>query len=427
MNKGLERIKALLDPGSFNETGCGMPGEGLVTGMGKIDGQTVCVYAHDPELSAGAMSEDMTAKVCALLDLAVSRKVPFIELNESAGARIQDGIGALAGLGEIFRRQVAASGIIPQIAACFGSCAGGAVYSSALADLTIMVRKSSYMYLTGPSVVKAATGEVTDHESLGGADVHGNMSGVAHLVAEDEAQALQMIRDIIGYLCLESEAESPEREDICHIVPQNPSKSYDMHELISCIADKGSTLEIHKGWARNILCILARICGRAVGIVANQPAVLAGALDGKASRKAAGFIRLCNRFGLPLITLADVPGFLCGSVCEHEGIITDGAGLLYEYAKAEVPKITVSLRKSYGGAHIAMCCRQLGGGAALAWPEATLAVMGKGGAGKVLHEAPDNRNDGTAAYAAEHGYIDEIIRPEDTRNKISEILAATDK
>ena len=426
MNKGLERIRTLLDAGTFTET-CADSVDGVVTGTGKIDGRTVCVYAHNPELSAGAMSENMALRICSLLDLAVSMKVPFIGLNESAGARIQDGISALAGLGELFRRQIAAAGIIPQIAVCLGSCAGGAVYSSALADLTIMVRKGSYMYLTGPSVVKAATGEDTDHESLGGSEVHGSMSGVAHFVADSEENAMKIVRDILGYFNGIFPEAGPAGNDIGKLVPENPSKAYDMLDVISCIADQDSILEIHKDWAKNMICTFARIAGRAVGIVANQPKVMAGALDGKASRKAAGFIRICDSFGLPVITLADVPGFLCGIGCEQDGIISHGAALMTEYGRARVPKITVTIRKSYGGAHIAMCSKQLGGGTAIVWPDASLAVMGKGGAGKVLHEAGSARNDGCTAHALEHGYIDEIIKPEETRTRLMDILVSYEK
>lgn len=431
MNKGLQRIRTLLDADTFMELD-GANEEGLPAGTGKINGHTVCVYAHNPEISAGAMSEGMISRICTLLDTSVRMGVPFIELNESAGARIQNGVGALAGLGEVFRRQIAASGTIPQIAVCFGSCAGGAVYSSSLADFTIMIRNSSYMYLTGPSVVRAATGEDTDHESLGGADIHGRKSGVAHFIADSEEEALKLARDILGYLWEKestSEASLPETDmkDIVGLIPNNPSRPYDMHDVITVIADRNSILEVHNEWASNIICSFARIGGHAVGIVANQPKVLAGSLDGKASMKAARFIGQCDRFRLPVITLVDVPGFLCGSICEHEGIITQGTALLREYAKATIPKITVTLRKSYGGAHIAMCCKQLGGGVALAWPDATLAVMGKAGAGKVIHDTDGQKKFESAEHALKHGYIDEIVVPEDTRSRIIDILASVDK
>ena len=399
--------------------------QGVITGTGEIHGKRVCVYAHNPEISAGAMSNAMTAKISNLLDMAVSMDVPFIELNESAGAKIQDGIGALAGLGEIFKRQVSACGIIPQISVCFGSCAGGAVYSSALSDFTIMVRNLSYMYLTGPSVVKATTGEDTDHENLGGARVHGRKSGVAQFVVENEEEALCTVRRLLEYLApTEKCAGSPRisGDAINDIVPDDPSRSYNMMNLIECIADYGSILEIHKDWARNIITTFARIAGHAVGIVANQPRHLAGALDSKASRKAARFIDICNSFGLPIITLVDVPGFLCGSEHEQEGIIEHGSGLLKAYVKSSVQKITITLRKSYGGAHIAMCCKQLAGGISLAWPHAELAVMGKTGAGKILNELDSADKGSSVSYALKNGHIDEIINPEDTRNRIVQLL-----
>lgn len=425
MNKGLKRILELLDENTFQETAIEDSGQGIITGTGKIHGKKVCVYAHDPEISAGAMSEAMTTKISNLLDHAISTNVPFIALNESAGAKIQDGVSALAGLGEIFKRQISACGTIPQISVCFGSCAGGAVYSSALSDFTIMVRDSSYMYLTGPSVVKTATGEVTDHELLGGSSVHGSRSGVAQFVAENEEEALNTVRNLLEYLDSSAKRVGDPKfpcEGIMDIVPDEPSRSYNMLDLIECIADSGSILEVHKDWAKNIITTFARIAGHAVGIVANQPRYLAGALDSKASRKAARFIDICNSFRLPIITFVDVPGFLCGSEHEQEGIIEHGAALLKAYGKASVQKISITLRKSYGGAHIAMCCKQLAGSIAFAWPHAELAVMGKTGAGKILHDTDSEPKDSSVSHALKEGYIDEIISPEDTRNRIIQIL-----
>ena len=428
MNKGLERILALLDEGTFKEVAMEGPDDGIITGTGKIHGQTVCIYAHNPEISAGAMSEKMAMKVADLLDKAICLKVPFIELNESAGAKIQDGIGALAGLGEIFKRQIAAHGTIPQISVCFGSCAGGTVYSSALTDFTIMVKNKSYMYLTGPSVVKAATGEETDHESLGGSYLHGHISGVAQFVADDEHEAIVTVRRLLGYLYSDhgdTETSVRNHTSASDIVPSDPSRSYNMLDLISCIVDNGSTLEVHKDWAKNIITTFARIGGHSVGIVANQPNHLAGALDSKASRKASRFIDICNTSNLPVITLVDVPGFLCGSGHEKEGIIEHGSTLLTAYAKATVQKMTITLRKSYGGAYIAMCCKQLAGGISLAWPDAEIAVMGKAGAGKVLRKTDSGEESAGLSQALVYGYIDEVIRPDDTRDRIMEILQST--
>ena len=404
-----ERLALLLDPGSFEEydmfvqhrcTNFGMDkehfdGDGVVTGCGTIDGRLVYVFAQDFTVSGGSLSKTMSEKICKVMDMAVRNGAPVIGLNDSGGARIQEGIDALAGYGEIFERNILASGVIPQISGIFGPCAGGAVYSPALTDFTLMVKNTSYMFLTGPAVVKSVTGEDVTQEDLGGASVHSSKSGVAHFAASSEEEGIATIKDLLSFLPQNNMEEAPRVETadpvsrvedlLNEIVPDNPNKAYDMYKVIGCIVDDGRFLEVHKDFAKNIIVGFAHMGGRSVGIVANQPAILAGALDINASRKASRFVRFCDAFNIPLVTLVDVPGFLCGTTQEYGAIITNGAKLLYAYGEATVPKVTVTLRKSYGGAHIVMSCKQLRGDINYAWPSANIAVMGADGAVNVLY------------------------------------------
>ena len=461
-----ERLAMLLDEGSFEEfdmfvrhrcTNFGMQnqsydGDGVVTGMGTIDGRLVYVSAQDFTVSGGSMSETMAQKICKVMDLAVRNGAPFIALNDSGGARIQEGICSLAGYGEIFERNIIASGVIPQISGIFGPCAGGAVYSPALTDFTVMVKDTSYMYLTGPSVVKTVTGEEVTHENLGGASVHSTKSGVAHFAAESEQDAVETIKALLSFLPSNNREEAPYVETadpagryddaLNEIIPDNPNKAYDMYQVIGSVVDDGRFLEIHKNWAKNMIVGFAHMNGRSVGIVANQPKILAGALDINASRKAARFVRFCDAFNIPVVTLVDVPGFLCGTQQEYGGIITHGAKLLYAYGEATVPKVTVTLRKSYGGAHITMSCKQLRGDINYAWPSANLAVMGAEGAVEILYskeikaiEDPAERarlsDEKKKEYndlfcnpynAASYGYIDDVIEPRNTRFRVIRAL-----
>lgn len=427
-------------------------GDGVVTGMGTIDGRLVYVSAQDFTVSGGSMSETMAQKICKVMDLAVRNGAPFIALNDSGGARIQEGICSLAGYGEIFERNILASGVIPQISGIFGPCAGGAVYSPALTDFTVMVKDASYMYLTGPSVVKTVTGEEVTHENLGGASVHSTKSGVAHFAAESEQDAVETIKALLSFLPSNNREEAPYVETadpagryddaLNEIIPDNPNKAYDMYQVIGSIVDDGRFLEIHKNWAKNMIVGFAHMNGRSVGIVANQPKILAGVLDINASRKAARFVRFCDAFNIPVVTLVDVPGFLCGTQQEYGGIITHGAKLLYAYGEATVPKVTVTLRKSYGGAHITMSCKQLRGDINYAWPSANLAVMGAEGAVEILYskeikaiEDPAERarlsDEKKKEYndlfcnpynAASYGYIDDVIEPRNTRFRVIRAL-----
>ena len=461
-----ERLSMLLDQGSFEEfdmfvkhrcTNFGMEnssydGDGVVTGMGTVDGRLVYVAAQDFTVSGGSMSETMTQKICKVMDLAVKNGVPFINLNDSGGARIQEGICSLAGYGEVFERNILASGVIPQISGVFGPCAGGAVYSPALTDFTVMIKDTSYMFLTGPSVVKAVTGETVTQEELGGASVHASKSGVAHFAAESEQEGIETIKALLSYLPSNNKEEapfvetsdSPGRYDdaLNELIPDNPNKAYDMYQVIGSIVDDGRFLEVHKGWAKNIIIGFAHMNGRSVGIVANQPKILAGVLDINASRKAARFVRFCDAFNIPIVTLVDVPGFLCGTQQEYGGIITNGAKLLYAYGEATVPKVTVTLRKSYGGAHITMSCKQLRGDINYAWPSANIAVMGAEGAVEILYSKEINAIEDAQERArvsdqkkkeynelfcnpynaASYGYIDDIIEPRNTRFRVIRAL-----
>jgi len=461
-----ERLAKLLDEGSFEEydmfkqhrcANFGMEktkfdGDGVVTGQGTVGGRQVFVFAQDFTVSGGSLGEAHAMKICKIMDMARDCGAPVIGLNDSGGARIQEGINALAGFGEIFERNILSSGVIPQISGIFGPCAGGAVYSPALTDFNIMVKNTSYMFLTGPAVVKSVTGESITQEELGGAAVHSTKSGVAHFAAENEEEAIDTIKALLSFIPQNSNEKAPDcptsdpvsrvSDKLNEIIPDDPNKSYDMYGVIGEIVDDGAFLEVHKNWAKNILVGFAHIGGKSVGIVANQPKFLAGVLDINASRKAARFVRFCDSFNIPLVTLVDVPGFLCGSQQEYGGIITNGAKLLYAYGEATVPKITVTLRKSYGGAHIVMSCKQLRGDVNYAWPSANIAVMGADGAVEILYskdlkaiEDPKAAEEAKEAkkqeyndlfcnpyQAASYGYIEDVIEPRNTRFRIARAL-----
>ncbi|MCQ2187148.1 MAG: acyl-CoA carboxylase subunit beta [Bacteroidales bacterium] len=454
-----ERLALLLDEGSFEEfdafvqhrcTNFGMEaqhidGDGVVTGQGTIDGRLVFVFAQDFTVNGGSLSKTMSEKICKVMDLAMKVGAPVIGLNDSGGARIQEGIDALAGYGEIFERNILSSGVVPQISAIMGPCAGGAVYSPALTDFTLMVKGTSYMFLTGPGVVKSVTGEEVSQEDLGGASVHASKSGVAHFAAESEQEAIDTIKKLLSFIPQNNLETAPERpthdpvnrrdDALNEIIPDNPNKAYDMYKVIGSVVDDGEFLEIHKDFAKNIIVGFAHMGGRSVGVVANQPAVLAGVLDINASRKAARFVRFCDAFNIPLVTLVDVPGFLCGTQQEYGAVITNGAKLLYAYGEATVPKVTVTLRKSYGGAHIVMSCKQLRGDINYAWPSANIAVMGAEGAAGVLYGKDADPEARKAEYeklfcnpwqAAQKGYIEDVIEPRNTRFRIIRALAVLD-
>lgn len=423
----LDRIYAFLDMGSVEI----LNNESVVTAKGKVNGRCVYAYAQDFSKNAGAMTEEMAEKICEVMDMALSDMVPLVSINESAGAHIQEGVRSLAGFGKIFKKNIQASGVIPQISAVLGPCAGGAVYSPALTDFTVMVKDSSYMFITGPGVVRAVTGEEVTKEELGGAAVHSTKSGVAHFAAENDFHALQTIRHLLGYLPSNNREPAPNRlnddpadridESLNHIIPDNPKKPYDMHQVIGSIVDRGDFFDVHKSWSRNMIVGFAHIDGRSVGIVANQPKVLAGVLDGDASRKAASFVRFCDAFNIPIITLVDVPGFLCGTQQEYSGVITHGAKLVYAYGEATVPKVTVVLRKSFGGAHVSMGSKELGADVCFAWPSAQIAVMGAESASEVVSSYDSDISDPRNALA--NGSIDEIIEPASTRPRVIEALS----
>ncbi|MDE6770361.1 MAG: acyl-CoA carboxylase subunit beta, partial [Muribaculaceae bacterium] len=454
-----ERIAQLLDEGSFEEldmfvthrcTNFGQDkkhtlGDGVVTGFGTIEGRLVYVFAQDFTVNAGSLSETMAQKICKIMDLAMKMGAPVIGLNDSGGARIQEGINALAGYSEIFQRNILASGVVPQISAILGPCAGGAVYSPALTDFTIMAKGISYMFLTGPAVVKTVTGEDVTQEQLGGASVHASKSGVTHFATENGEEALQVIRKLISYIPQNNLEETPLvacndpidrlEDQLNEIIPESAKQSYDMYDVIGAIIDNGEFLEVQRDYAKNIIIGFARFNGQAVGVVANQPKVLAGVLDSNASRKAARFVRFCDAFNIPLVTLVDVPGFLPGTGQEYNGVILHGAKLLYAYGEATVPKVTVTLRKSYGGSHIVMSCKQLRGDINYAWPSAEIAVMGAEGAVNVLYAKEAKTAADPVAFkkekeeeynnlfcnpynAARYGYIDDVIEPRNTRFRI---------
>jgi acetyl-CoA carboxylase carboxyltransferase component len=458
-----ERLEILLDPGSFHEldafvqhrsTNFGMEknrplGDSVVTGWGTIDDRLVYVYSQDFTTFGGSLSEVHAAKIIKVMEMAMKTGAPMIGLNDSGGARIQEGVESLAGFADIFLRNTMASGVIPQISVIMGPCAGGAVYSPALTDFTIMVKETSYMYITGPAVVKQVLNEDINHEELGGASVHASKSGVAHFVADDEAQALMMVRELLSYLPQNNMEDAPYQatnDDLLRtddalnsIIPDNANKPYDMKDIITKIVDDGHFFEVHEEFAANIIVGFARLGGNAIGIVANQPMVLAGVLDINASEKAARFIRTCDCFNIPIITFVDVPGYLPGRDQEHAGIIRSGAKLLYAYCEATVPKLTVTTRKSYGGAYCVMSSKHIRGDLNLAWPTAEIAVMGPEGAVEIINrrelaEAADpvaKKKELAEAYrqqfahpyiAASRGYIDDVIEPIETRSRLINAL-----
>ena len=458
-----ERLDLLLDEGSFVELDrfvvhrshdFGLEeqrvyGDGVVTGYGRIDGRLVYVFSQDFTVFGGSLSESFAEKICKVMDLAVRNGAPVIGLNDSGGARIQEGVVSLGGYAEIFLRNTLASGVIPQISAILGPCAGGAVYSPAITDFTYMVRKTSYMFVTGPNVVKTVTHEDVTMEELGGADTHTATSGVAHFAHDSEPASLQAIRDLMRFIPSNNLDEPPrgagtdprDRRDeaLLDVVPDNPNKPYDMHEVIRRLVDDGEFYEVHREFAGNILCGFAHLGAFSVGIVANQPAVLAGVLDINASVKAARFIRFCDAFNIPILTLEDVPGFLPGVAQEHGGIIRHGAKLLYAYCEATVPKLTVITRKAYGGAYDVMSSKHIRGDLNLAWPTAEIAVMGPKGAVEILFRKEIAESDDPAAatetkineyrdkfahpyVAAGRGYLDDIIDPRDTRPRLIDAL-----
>ncbi|MEV4555581.1 acyl-CoA carboxylase subunit beta [Kitasatospora sp. NPDC049285] len=459
-----ERLELLLDEGSFTELEMyrrhqadgpklskNRPHtDGVVVGSGTVDGRRVFVYAQDFTVFGGSLGQAHAAKIHKVMDLAIATGAPLIGLNDSGGARIQEGVTALDGYGGIFRRMVEASGVIPQISVVLGPCAGGAAYSPALADFTFMVRETAQMYLTGPDVVAAVTGEQVTHNELGGADVHGGRTGLASFVYDDEESCLEDVRFLLSMLPSNNLEAPPthqptgaghdERPGLAEIVPVEANRPYDMRDVVAEIVDDGEYLEVHQDWAGNVLCAFARIDGQTVGLVGNQPLVLAGVLDIAASEKAARFVRFCDAFGIPLITLVDVPGFLPGTEQEYGGIIRRGAKLLYAYCEATVPRIQVILRKAYGGAYIVMDSRSIGTDVSLAWPTNEIAVMGADGAVNVLFrrelaDAPDPellRAELMADYAdslmhpfhtAERGLVDDVIDPAHTRAAIARSLA----
>lgn len=457
-----ERIEMLLDKDSFEEFdmfvthrchdfGMGdkkILSDGVVTGQGTINGRLVFVFAQDFTVFGGALSEMMAAKICNVMDRAMTVGAPIIGLNDSGGARIQEGVNSLAGYAEIFERNILASGVVPQISAIFGPCAGGAVYSPALTDFILMTDQSSCMFVTGPKVVKTVTGEDISSEDLGGAAVHSSKSGVSHFLAPTEEEGLTMIRELMSYLPNNNLEEVP--TTVCNdpfdrledklntIIPDDPNHPYDMMEVIKAIVDDGKFLEVHERFARNIIVGFCRMGGASVGVIANQPNVAAGVLDINASRKAARFVRFCDCFNIPILTLVDVPGFLPGRVQEYGGIITHGAKLMFAYGEATVPKVTVTLRKSYGGAHDVMSCKQLRGDFNYAWPTAQIAVMGAKGAIEILYgkelsaitnpeekakfiaekEEEYNTTFANPYKAASYGYIDDVIEPRNTRFRV---------
>ncbi len=450
-----ERLALLLDKDSFEEfdmfvhhrcTNFGMEanhadGDGVVTGRGTIDGRIVYVYAQDFTVSGGSLSKTMSEKICKVMDYALKTGAPVIGLNDSGGARIQEGIDALAGYGEIFERNILASGVIPQISAIMGPCAGGAVYSPALTDFIFMVEDSSYMFLTGPAVVKSVTGEDVDQERLGGAAVHSTKSGVAQFACESEEALLENIRTLLSFLpsnntrtapriaCTDPENRANTLLD--NIIPDHNNKAYNMYEVIGEIVDDGQFFEVHKNFARNIIVGFAHLGGQSVGIVANQPAEMSGVLDINASRKAARFVRFCDAFNIPLITLVDVPGFLPGTMQEYGAVISNGAKLLYAYGEATVPKIALTLRKAYGGAYIVMSSKHLRSDINYAWPTSEIAVMGAKGAVGILKNITEEEYDTLFCnpyQAAQRGYIEDVIEPNETRFRLIRALRSlTDK
>ncbi len=458
-----ERIDLLLDEGSFVEIDRfvkhrshdfgldkqRIPGDGVITGYGFIEGRKVFVFSQDFTVFGGSLSETFAEKICKIMEMAMKVGVPVIGLNDSGGARIQEGVVSLGGYANIFLRNTLASGVIPQISCVMGPCAGGAVYSPAITDFILMVKQTSYMFVTGPNVVKTVTHETIDSESLGGAKTHATKSGVAHFICQNEMDAIQKIRTLLSYIPsnnledpprIRTEDKADRRDEVLdEIIPDDSSQPYDMKKIIHIIMDESKFFEVHETYAANIIVGFARLDGMAVGIVANQPSVLAGVLDINSSLKAARFIRFCDAFNIPLITFVDVPGFLPGTEQEWGGIIKHGAKLLYAYCEATVPKITVITRKAYGGAYDVMSSKHIRGDVNLAWPTAEIAVMGPKGAAEIIFRNEINESDNPDAMlaekeslyrekfahpylAAERGYIDEIIRPGETRFRLIQSL-----
>ncbi len=458
-----ERLDTLMDKGSFVETDpfaihrahdFGMdkkrpPGDGVITGFGTIDGRKVFVASQDFGVFGGSMGEVMAQKVCKVMDLAMQTGAPFVQINDSGGARIQEGAASLAGYGFIFERNVRASGVIPQISVIMGPCAGGAVYSPAITDFTFMVKETSHMFITGPDVIKTVTGEEVTFEELGGAMTHASISGVASFIGEDDEDVLLRVRYLLSFLPSNNledppayaNTDDPDRldETLTHIVPDSAKQPYDMHDVIRRVVDDGEFLEIFPFWAMNIVIGLARLDGRSVGIIANQPKVLGGTLDIDASEKASRFVRFCDAFNIPIVTFVDVPGFLPGKEQEYGGIIRHGAKLLYSFAEATVPRMTVITRKAYGGAYVVMNSKHLRADVSFAWPTAEIAVMGAEGAVSIVFRKEIDKADDPAAKradlideykrkfstpyaAAERGFIDDVIEPAETRRRLIQSL-----
>lgn len=453
-----ERVQLLLDENSFCEIGAfvthrstdfGMEkqqflGDGVVTGYGKVNGRLVYVFSQDFTVFGGSLSETHAEKICKIMDMALANGAPVIGMNDSGGARIQEGVVSLGGYADIFYRNVQSSGVVPQLSAIMGPCAGGAVYSPALTDFIFMVENTSYMFVTGPNVVKTVTNEDVSSEDLGGASVHGSKSGVAHFTAANEVLCIQNLRKLLSYVPQNCEEKAPSlpysagnemREVLKNIVPENPNQPYDMKEVIHGVVDSGSFMEVHAAFAENIVVGFARLAGKSLGIVANQPAFLAGVLDVESSQKAARFVRFCDAFNIPLLVFEDVPGFLPGTDQEWNAIITNGAKLLYAFSEATVPRITVITRKAYGGAYDVMNSKHIGADLNFAWPTAEIAVMGAKGAAEIIFkrdiDASENREaalkEKEKEYgnlfanpyrAAARGFVDEVILPEETRARL---------
>lgn len=458
-----ERIHFLLDPNSFEEIGMlvthrcrdfGMEddqplGDGVITGYGTVNGRLIYVFAQDFTVFGGSLSETHAEKICKVMDLAMKNGAPFIGLNDSGGARIQEGVNSLGGYADIFYRNVQASGVIPQISAIMGPCAGGAVYSPAMTDFILMVENTSYMFVTGPNVVKTVTNEEVTSEELGGASTHATKSGVTHLTASNDIEAIEQIKKLLSYMPQNSADITPKmpyklsdeyREQLADIIPDNANQPYDMRDVINGTVDEDSFFEVHEQYAENIVVGFARLAGRSIGIVANQPVALAGVLDVESSKKAGRFVRFCDCFNIPLLVFVDVPGFLPGTDQEWHGIITNGAKLLYAFSEATVPRVTVITRKAYGGAYDVMNSKHIGADMNFAWPTAEIAVMGAKGASEIIFkkeisEAADPEAklaEKEAEYAetfanpyraAARGFIDEVIHPRETRRKLIKAFA----
>ncbi|MEO0937958.1 MAG: acyl-CoA carboxylase subunit beta [Pseudomonadota bacterium] len=456
-----ERIDLLLDEGSFEEfdmfvthrcTDFGMEqskpsGDGVVTGWGTVNGRQVYVFSQDFTVLGGSVSATHAAKICKIMDMAIENGAPVIGINDSGGARIQEGVDSLAGYGDVFQRNIMASGVVPQISVIMGPCAGGAVYSPAMTDFIFMVKDSSYMFVTGPDVVKTVTNEQVTAEELGGATTHTKKSSVADKAFENDVEALSEVRRLVDFLPLNNRQAPPQRPffddparveaSLDTLIPDNPNQPYDMKELIHKIADEGNFFELQGDFAGNIITGFIRLEGRTVGVVANQPMVLAGVLDIDSARKAARFVRFCDCFEIPLLSLVDVPGFLPGTAQEYNGVIKHGAKLLYAYGEATVPKVTVITRKAYGGAYVVMASKHMRADFNYAWPTAEIAVMGAKGATEIIHRADlgdaDKIAQHTADYedrfanpfvAAERGFIDEVIKPQSTRRRVARAFAS---